>query len=375
MLKSTINHLLEKKTKTKSVKKSEIITDQAKTFENPNIVDIKSIITEQPKTSHKLSKNVRQAKKVGFSSSLYSDTKKGENFLNEKNVKIKRELAFKDFASTYNVEILNSFNPELQLKDTESAIKSKLIELLTQLEGFKFVTTLVLVFKKIESEDKTRYDNFYLSSKAEIIINESDINYVLQSIYIAIITNIQKSLGKGSGWIIDSVIDHSISISKYNPLAGSSYIKLLKELDHPRKTLINIQNIDDSECFIWCLVRHLNPSDHKPRRITKAGKDFAKRLDFKDINFPVKIRDIHKIEKKNFISISVFGYESKEKYSIYVSKQCCEEKHVDLLLIGEGKKTMFLSTISTDSCMIIHYIAEENIFVVIVYMLSLQKKL
>ena len=26
----------------------------------------------------------------------------------------------------------------------------------------------------------------------------------------------------------DSAIDHTISISKYNPLAGSSYVKLLK---------------------------------------------------------------------------------------------------------------------------------------------------
>ena len=68
-------------------------------------------------------------------------------------------------------------------------------------------------------------------------------------------TNIQKSLGKGSGWIIDSVIDYIISISKYNPLVGSSYIKLPKELDHPRKHLINVQNTDDNEFFKWCLVR------------------------------------------------------------------------------------------------------------------------
>ena len=61
--------------------------------------------------------------------------------------------------------------------------------------------------------------------------------------------------------------------------------------------MINIQNIDDNECFKWCLVRYLNPADHHPARITKADKDFAKRLDFKDIKFPVKIRDIHKIEK------------------------------------------------------------------------------
>ena len=52
-----------------------------------------------------------------------------------------------------------------------------------------------------------------------------------------------------------------------------------------------------------------------------------------------------------------------------------EEKYVDLLLIGEREKIiMFLSMISIDLCMIIHYIVEENIFVVIVCMLSLQKK-
>ena len=80
--------------------------------------------------------------KVDSNSSLYSDIKK-RNFLNEKNIKItKREHAFKGYASTNNNEILNSFNPELQLKDKESAIKSKLIELLTQLEDFKFLTTL-----------------------------------------------------------------------------------------------------------------------------------------------------------------------------------------------------------------------------------------
>ena len=45
------------------------------------------------------------------------------------------------------------------------------------------MTTLVLVFKKIESKDKTKFDNFYSSSKAEVIINESDIENVFKSIY------------------------------------------------------------------------------------------------------------------------------------------------------------------------------------------------
>ena len=53
--------------------------------------------------------------------------------------------------------------------------------------------------------------------------------------------------------------------------------------------------------------------------------------------FPVKVRDTLKIENKNSISISVFGY--KEKDQIYLSKKISKKKDVDLLLIG--KKTLY----------------------------------
>ena len=56
------------------------------------------------------------------------------------------------------------------------------------------MTTLSLVFKKIKSQDKTKYGTFYSHSKAEAIINESDIDDVLESIYTTIISNIQKLL-------------------------------------------------------------------------------------------------------------------------------------------------------------------------------------
>ena len=64
--------------------------------------------------------------------------------------------------------------------------------------------TLVLVFKKIESEDKTKKDTFFYSkSKTETIINESDINDMFKSVYNTIEPNIQRPLRKGSGWIFD----------------------------------------------------------------------------------------------------------------------------------------------------------------------------
>ena len=53
---------------------------------------------------------------------------------------------------------------------------------------------------------------FYLNSKVKVIINECDIDDVFQSIYTTVISNIQISLGKYSGWIIDSVIEYNIRI-------------------------------------------------------------------------------------------------------------------------------------------------------------------
>ena len=86
--------------------------------------------------------------------------------------------------------------------------------------------------------------------------------------------------------------------SNYNPLAGSSYIKLPKDLDHSRKGLINIQNNNENECVKWCLVRYLNPADHYQARITKTDKNFPKRLDFKDIKFAVKLETFTKLKKE-----------------------------------------------------------------------------
>ena len=143
--------------------------------------------------------------------------------------------AYKGYASSYNVEILNSYNPEIQLKDTEYAIENKIIDLFTELKDLKFMTTLALEFKQIENNHKAKDDIFYLNSKAETIINQNDIDGVFESVYTIIISNIQKSIRNGLGWIVDSVIDHSIDISNGKPLAGSSYTKLPNELDHPRR--------------------------------------------------------------------------------------------------------------------------------------------
>ena len=47
-----------KRKDTKSVKQSKIVAQQPKAFENPNIVDMKSVVKKHPKTPYKLSKTI-----------------------------------------------------------------------------------------------------------------------------------------------------------------------------------------------------------------------------------------------------------------------------------------------------------------------------
>ena len=48
------------------------------------------------------------------------------------------------------------FYLNLQLRDTQSAIRNKLKDLFSELKGFKCVTTSVLKINKIASDDETK---------------------------------------------------------------------------------------------------------------------------------------------------------------------------------------------------------------------------
>ena len=88
------------------------------------------------------------------------------------------------------------------------------------------MTVLFLVFKKIESKDNTKCDIFYSTSKAEIIIDESEIENAFKSIYITVTANIQKYLEKCSAWIIVSFINHNICNFKFQFLRWKQLYKV-----------------------------------------------------------------------------------------------------------------------------------------------------
>ena len=110
---------------------------------------------------------------------------------------------------------------------------------------------------------------------------------------------------------------------------------MLIELRGPRKGLFSIRN-NDQKCFLWCQVRHINPSKEHPGKIKGVDRGFARNLNYDRIEFPVKENDFKKIEIQNNISINVFGFENKLVFTIYISNKKFKDSMDLLLLIKEN---------------------------------------
>ena len=133
--------------------------------------------------------------------------------------------------------------------------------------------------------------------------------------------------------MIDSVIVNNINISKYNPLAGSIFVNLLKELDHPREGLINIQNMNDSESLKWCIVKYLHPGDNHLARLEIFMKYEKMNRILQTLNFLPKLKTFSKSRNRIPFTVVFLFMKIREKPLIYKSNNYYEDKHVDLLLI------------------------------------------
>ena len=90
----------------------------------------------------------------------------------------------------YNVdEILNLFDPELQLTNTKPVTKNKLKDLLSNLKKFKVQTMLVLDYKK-----RNGRKTFHFSAK--LTASDSDIDEAFKSMHQSIMTKIKNHVSE-----------------------------------------------------------------------------------------------------------------------------------------------------------------------------------
>ena len=132
-----------------------------------------------------------------------------------------------------------------------------------------------------------------------------------------------------------SVIKLKLHTVRYKPLRGESYIPLPKELAD-KKAIINMKN-SDNKCFLWCVLRALNPSKNNPQRLDEELIGKENTLNMEGIEYPVSLKYLNKFEKQNpTISIMVLGYKRKSVYP-FRNSDCTDRDHnIILMLIEEG---------------------------------------
>ena len=200
-------------------------------------------------------------------------------------VPFKRQRAFRNYVSTYSVEIIDRESLMDTLNLSRTSINELFSGLLREKRGFKYFLSIKITLKKrINDGFEIRTPNF--TSKIKTVING---RYYLGELLKELINGIDQSTREGPGWIIDRVENFYINTANYEPLSGSSYIPLPKELNNSMKGLINIKN-KDLKCFMWCHIRLINPQNKNAERINKKDKEITSTLHYSGIDFLMKTR-------------------------------------------------------------------------------------
>ena len=258
---------------------------------------------------------------------------------------IKEKEAFNGNALNY---VING-NPFYGPVDFLRAAKPSMVNIMNNNHNTKVKLFFFVTMERINlSPEGLKYPQkeFKFHSRGKKIITEATDTI---EIYHEMVTEILEAMLKveqadGSGWVFMGVIRLILKIDKWDPLKASSYIDLPPELKN-KKALINMKNTDN-KCFLWSVLRGLNPKDKDAGRIDEDLKSKENTLNMEGIEYPVSLKDIKRFEKQNpDISISVLGYSKDEKiYPLRRSKHAMKNKrkyNIILLLIKDGDNSHY----------------------------------
>jgi len=144
---------------------------------------------------------------------------------------------------------------------------------------------------------------------------------------------------RGSGHVFIRILSTEVKQYKYNYQKGSSYIPL----EFKSSNIINIQNKKDNKCFLWSILAKLFPVSDNKERVTKY-REHEDKIIMDGIDYPVRIKDIPKVEKQNNLSINVFALrDQKNKQSLFpVYNSNIESEYIiDLLYIENQGNTHY----------------------------------
>ena len=131
-------------------------------------------------------------------------------FYEELNV-IKTNHAFRGYAMSYKVEIIEKKDPIKHLEASKSKIKDLLTDLVTERKGFKYQIALKVMLKKYKPNGEIEF---------RPVITKTVINhkFSLKNAFQEILYRIDNWINERSGLIVELIESQYIKISTYRPL-------------------------------------------------------------------------------------------------------------------------------------------------------------
>ena len=259
---------------------------------------------------------------------------------------IKEKSAFNGFTVQYVIKGDPSYDPLTFLRTA----KFPMVDIMNNNRNIKVRLYFNCFMERTDSSGLTALKRFAFHSIGyKIITEETDTVEIYHDMISEILEEMQKvEQAEGSGWVFVKVENLTLHTDIWDPIKASSYIDLPKELKN-KNAIINMKNEDNNKCFLWCVLRALNPKNTHPERIDKDLKSKEDTLNMEGIDYPVSLKDIKRFEKQNpDISISVLGYSKDERiYPLRISKftkmkKEDERKHnIVLLLIKNGDNSHY----------------------------------
>ena len=274
---------------------------------------------------------------------LEKKERKAREEILKKFIPVKSQSALKEFAIVYTIgreedeETFKGFDAITFL----NMAGITLVPLLKKIKGIKVKLDFHCRMEK-EVLDFNVIMPFQFHSDIELNLGATDEEELYEKMIGRIEEKIQTLLEEDSGWTFHSVIKLEMHTVVYKPLKGGSYIKLPKEIA-TKKAVVNMKNTKDDQCFLWCILRALNPVKRDKEIIDGTLKSKIDTVNMGNIHYPVALKDVSKFEKLNSdIAVSVYTYD--ENYSVsplQVSKHVDRPYRIKLLLISDENKTHY----------------------------------
>ena len=195
------------------------------------------------------------------------------------------------------------------------------------------------IIEKVKRKTKINIeqDSVYSVSKTYINNKSTDVKVILSQMLKEILEILAKYQRNGSGWNFKEVNSLEIHTVDYKRVKGSGYIPL-PDFIMRKKAIINIENKDE-KCFLWSILRYLHPVQKHSSRINDL-REYENGLNFKGINFPVKLKDITKFENQNpdLPGINVFSVNDNNKIYSLKNNEKDPIKSIDLFFFQKGEK-------------------------------------